>query len=1316
MLFFSATNPSSFDIQFYVNDLNRPQVSTFTEIGSFNYQENGNTQLVVSIRKVTDGLLIRGRYRTLTIAVFGTIADNATELDTNEKNEEECIKERECIKEEEEDDNENILGDKRQEVIDAIMQRLEVRVSGSSGDLRKNVTPFSPEIMAKSLKSPSMSDVDSPVPEKVLRRSPLDSIQATPSLDDFSASSNFSDVKTPRSPLGTTDDTSCEPAPSILPPIPDDLENISPENSILEDEIDAGMDDGQMDVDDGQMDVDDGVDGGGMVQDEAEAISSEDDFDDDLIGDELEPEQSSKEQTSKEQTPSALIPTIHTPQVVPEATSTNNSNPVELDDEEDLDPISSDEEDMDPIEIDYNDKSDYMKFFDVNSFDLQPLVFFSRSKMLPNEEKIDEKRKLLELCSKVSNFKEDIALREKWVEVLETVTVSFSSKSLDSESGSILVDWLSSALDFELALQQQQVAMKVRQLKAGIKLFIFLSSSSRQVFDNVISSESIRLLLDLYNKEYMTLPLKLLILKAIDSLADTVIGMECILKQTIETRGNDGQGNDGRGNDGQGNDGRGNEKQTVYQWIVQESMVTNSTRILAVIAAFLKKCNLYECIVDVGNMIVSKCGSELDSEEGTLLDRLQCLRSSLRISNTFMRVPTRILPTGKIFEVNISDNGFQSILDWFHDLNFLSTCHEILKKVSSQAPTQTSRQYDEVRKEVVSLIMDIVRGPKGVHFLLQDEKSVSHTLSILSSLSKTDPQLHYQTAYYLHVTHLLDQVVSNLFKNGSNLSKNGSNLSKNGSRVDASDPDSVLSLHLLFMSLFSFQGRICINHLLSDDDHLSQVIKIVQATANCNGDEGIVFEYFSRILLDYVKYQDENALELIQSHGNDLLELSRLKIFSPFSAFISNFMTIIPFSYNPSSFQVLSNILKRGIEQDFKTSLISLPSIPPQVLTCLRILNQVCISSEMEIIPNEDIPREIKYDYGLVQMFSSECFIHIIQLLDRITNNHLSIPHVSLFTDSNYYTTLSTLKLSTNLISALMHTIIKMRGSNFQDVSIIQPFLKVYCLLSHVPQDHDSRDEVHFLMDTIVHTLSMFCRLPEDDSMSEDELLKSVWTKTIREIFSFISSSSVAMKSGLRIFSQLLPDTLSVNGSDPVLVRDSDPVLVRDSDPVLVHGSDPVLVHGSDPVLVHGSDPVLVHGSDLNGGDLRMLMNLRKLWIVHLRPFKEEIESLGSCLCCCSEEGLRNDVLQVLTKISDLSPETSTAVVQSFMSSLNAVRFKRPQLRSYLWLLDHLLQDCSFRVTFIYLIRDESTKKEGNFLHDLLLLSNPHDAEILMVS
>lgn len=207
--------------------------------------------------------------------------------------------------------------------------------------------------------------------------------------------------------------------------------------------------------------------------------------------------------------------------------------------------------------------------------------------------------------------------------------------------------------------------------------------------------------------------------------------------------------------------------------------------------------------------------------------------------------------------------------------------------------------------------------------------------------------------------------------------------------------------------------------------------------------------------------------------------------------------------------------------------------------------------------------------------------------------------------------------------------------------------------------------EVSLIKDCTVQTIAMFCKLPQDGSMDDSDLKKSIWNKVVKEILSFILSSPLAMTSGLEVFGQLLPDPVPDKG--------------------------------------------------ISQEEKALLINLRKLWVVHLKPFKDQIETLGSCLCCCSEKRLRGDVLMVLSKIVDLSPETSTIIVQSFMSSLNAVRFKRPQLRGYLWLLVHLIHDWYFKVTLIFLIRLESVKKESNFLHDLLLLSNPHDASILMV-
>jgi hypothetical protein len=43
--FFRATNPSQFEIEFFVNDLSKPGASTFESLGGLEYKQNVNIQL-----------------------------------------------------------------------------------------------------------------------------------------------------------------------------------------------------------------------------------------------------------------------------------------------------------------------------------------------------------------------------------------------------------------------------------------------------------------------------------------------------------------------------------------------------------------------------------------------------------------------------------------------------------------------------------------------------------------------------------------------------------------------------------------------------------------------------------------------------------------------------------------------------------------------------------------------------------------------------------------------------------------------------------------------------------------------------------------------------------------------------------------------------------------------------------------------------------------------------------------------------------------------------------------------------------------------
>lgn len=81
-----ATNPSKFHIELFVNDLAKPGASTFERLGDFDYNQNDciNLQCATCTDRTTgdrqiptDGLVLRGGFTTITLAVYGSMAKDS---------------------------------------------------------------------------------------------------------------------------------------------------------------------------------------------------------------------------------------------------------------------------------------------------------------------------------------------------------------------------------------------------------------------------------------------------------------------------------------------------------------------------------------------------------------------------------------------------------------------------------------------------------------------------------------------------------------------------------------------------------------------------------------------------------------------------------------------------------------------------------------------------------------------------------------------------------------------------------------------------------------------------------------------------------------------------------------------------------------------------------------------------------------------------------------------------------------------------------------------------------------------------------------
>uniref|UniRef100_A0A182RM39 Virilizer N-terminal domain-containing protein n=1 Tax=Anopheles funestus TaxID=62324 RepID=A0A182RM39_ANOFN len=84
-----ATNPSNFHIQLYVNDLGKPGAPIFESLGELEYNQNNCIHLQCStgtgpgdefVRRIpTDGLVLKGWYTTMTLAVYGILTTSIAE-------------------------------------------------------------------------------------------------------------------------------------------------------------------------------------------------------------------------------------------------------------------------------------------------------------------------------------------------------------------------------------------------------------------------------------------------------------------------------------------------------------------------------------------------------------------------------------------------------------------------------------------------------------------------------------------------------------------------------------------------------------------------------------------------------------------------------------------------------------------------------------------------------------------------------------------------------------------------------------------------------------------------------------------------------------------------------------------------------------------------------------------------------------------------------------------------------------------------------------------------------------------------------------
>ncbi|RWS31806.1 Protein virilizer-like protein [Leptotrombidium deliense] len=1292
-----ATNPSSFALQFNVNDLSKPNSSTFAHCGSFEYKERINEVYTPSEKKVTDAVVIQGSYRTLTLAIFGDLVDLSSIVTQSEtpsttpvsepssyissvKQEYDTEKEVDVSVKTFENDNERkrendinfeslpspsfaddfkcknepkaspdsvkskestphqidssicVTNDKRFDDCDENKEQSTMRITHSRPKSPFNVYSRYKRSRSKSpaTKKPNNrsrsphSKRRTPSPNRQRRsphssnssRSPKSVRSRSPrSIKSLSPSPKYGRHTSPSSrsqkslqSVKSTSSTSHSPVTKI--------ERINLRDKVHDNNVLDKPDSGVYELQNNPLPLDSDL--LEPVSSEHSPVSAENVSDDGDIGD-------------------------------MDVEFNHEINDAQKDCD-DFEAISSDEEYIDDniidesdVVVDYGDFpiNDYSYIWTFNPFqcEFECLTYFGNpaSGFFRRKPINCDNQKVFELLKLIESFKSETLKNERWIEAVETVASDIHLLNIDSEMMQSLVEWVVDGLDYELAMKQPLTGSKVRHIKAGIKLLISLFDTRGEVVETILSTEALRMLMDLYFKPYMSLPVKLLITRGFDAVCNSSVGVNHVINHRYQLE-----------------NVRGGAEETCYQMLLNLMLSKPPSRLSAALVALLSKIHYFECFGLLKSMVF----------DNQLTDKINFtkLRSLLiEIISTFKKAKfcltqrLRYLPASSQFQVNkVLSTIYPAVYNWmsYHDTL------ECILRIYHNSDLECLTEYCD---EFVSELLNEENGPL---FLLGKNaitKSNDIQRILVQDCDDTENQaqnIGFRFSFTLQANFLIDSLFEMQHKEHFDVSR------------ACDDPEMAATFHRLYALVFNVAGRRAVIDALTAADNIKVLFPFLLPTGNKKIDirisKSVCSGYAAELCLLVVQSTESEIVEFIENHGEQLLKISendyipKLSVLSSWMWPLKNGLTL---AYNEQTFKSLVEVIKKFSESLKENGESNVFTIPLELITVMRILKQLCVNPSKDEKNDYGTSLELKFQYGIVQIYTLDTMAMLLNIMNKLLDTYLKPSHQSASLVGNQGSLIIQLvKPCLKLIKEMIHRLTIAQGKDFKDITPVYMFLRVYSLMAIFPSSSFHYSTAQELCSLIVEILMIYTQICLSSTETEEALTKSVWSKMLLEVFQYTFSSPLTFLHGLTLLSDLLPLPLPIH---------------------------------SPEALKHD--------------EITKLINFRKLWSAHLHVLSSEIDTLINCFVFSASLCVQQLVRRICIQITDLSASSAVTVVKTILELFSEHYPTSEESTSNLYcvlnLLSSLMTHPPFKITFIQIIYgSKNEEKYGQTLNKLLAL------------
>ncbi|XP_058878441.1 protein virilizer homolog isoform X2 [Acipenser ruthenus] len=707
-----------------------------------------------------------------------------------------------------------------------------------------------------------------------------------------------------------------------------------------------------------------------------------------------------------------------------------------------------------------------------------------------------------------------------------------------------LVDWTMHALCLQAALSQP-IALNVRQLKAGTKLASSLAECGSQAVVALVESGIINRLFELLFAEHVSSSLKLNTLKSLDSLISISEGMEAFLNCPLEGQERSGYqklvdlilldqtvrvvtAGTAIVQKGHFYEILSDLQKTASQ--VGEIIPPPPSNTEPEPDSSLEKTGKeeegdLEAPMDMDPLLESYIINEGDIEKliSMLYELLHLMETA---THTMIQPPVKSFPTtARITGPPERDDPYPVLFRYMHSRHFLESLTVVLSVPATSL-------HPGVLQAVKDLLRFLAQTQKGLLFLMAEHDATSVLTRVLTQITEQEPDEGIQVdssgedpfaVWLMQALHAL-QCVAELFDHFGG-----------EACIEEGDSTELLGiLHSLYLISFNSTGRSAVSHVLSSDQNFSCLLTLLdhyskEGLGETKSRKSVTYNYACMLVLLVV--QSSNDVRMLEHYGAPLLKVCKADENNVKLQELSKWLEPLEkLQFEINCIPILIEYIKQNLD-----NLITQEGAG--LMTALRILCQIACTPPAV----EGQQKDLKWNLAVIQLFSAEgmdTFIKILQKLNSILIQPWRL-HGNMGTSLQRSMIVSVACNTLRLLKCMLTELLRSGSFEFKDTRVPSTLVALHMVLCSIPLSGRLDSEEQKIQSEIIDILLTFTQgVNEQATDTEETLANNTWSLMLKEVLSTVLKTPEGFFSGLALISELLPLPLPMQTTQAIAPQD----------------------------------------------------------------------------------------------------------------------------------------------------------------------------------